>query len=263
MKNLILLIPGNPSVPGIYEPFVQHLVNDLHYSGEKIWKVLPHLGQCNQKIINVKINLKNVIDDHREVINDLIKRHNPDKVILLGHSLGSAVTINLYKDLDHIIDDFIILCPFMGPARNNLKYLKMFKHPVTSFGMKNLSHSILLSKKLSHSFFKFWLGDNPFNEHIPSEIKKPYYIKNFFSLVSSYVEGFEELDIPSMTKKMNPEKVFFLFAPNDYWVPDETINHLPKDSAFVKCSGISHDFCLREEQFRIVSQTVSQYLKNK
>jgi len=71
MKNLILLIPGNPSVPGIYDPFLNQVVTDLKLKGETVHKVLPHLGQCNQVVVNYKrITVRDVIEDHRKTIKN-------------------------------------------------------------------------------------------------------------------------------------------------------------------------------------------------
>jgi pimeloyl-ACP methyl ester carboxylesterase len=261
MKNLIILIPGNPSVPGVYRPFLNQVVQDLNLPGKNISKILSHLGQCNQKQVNQKISVFDVIEDHQKSVRRLIKTHNPDKVYLFGHSLGSAVTIDLYDKFYHIVDQFIIICPFIGPSKNNLNYLKMFKNPITRFGIKKISQSLLLNKKISRHLFKTWLGENPFNEHIPREIKKSDYIKNFLSLLSTYIDDFEQLKIEDKIKKMDPKKSFFLFAQNDYWVPDEVLSYLPIESNFKQCHQISHDFCLKEDQYKIVSLTISQYLQ--
>lgn len=264
MKELIILIPGNPSVPGIYEHFIQQVAKDMAQDKEVHYEILHHLGQCNQKIIIRKnISVHDVIDDHRESILKLVKEHAPDKVILIGHSLGSAITISLHHELSDIVMEFVVLCPFTGPSDNNLPYLKMFRNPVTRFGMKNLSHSILLNQKVSELFFRQWLGDNPFNQLIPKEIKKPYYIKNFFSLVSNYIEDFEELKVHEKMKNMNPDNSFFLFAPNDYWVPDHIKEHLPENSTHHFCENIKHDFCLVEEQYKTVSKIVTDHLLDK
>jgi pimeloyl-ACP methyl ester carboxylesterase len=259
MSELVILIPGNPSVPGIYEHFIKQVVTDLKKGKEVTYKILSHLGQCNNRItIRNNITVHDVINDHRDQILKLIKKYSPEKIILIGHSLGSSVTIFLYQELSSIIDEFIVLCPFIGPSENNVKYLKMFKNPVIRFGMKNLSHTILLNKKISHAFFKKWLGDNPFNEHIPKEIKKPYYIKNFFSLASNYINDFEELDIQERMLRMKPQKTLFVFASNDFWVPEEIMNQLSKSSNLYLCKDIQHDFCLSKEQY----QTVSTIIKN-
>jgi pimeloyl-ACP methyl ester carboxylesterase len=261
-KSLILLIPGNPSVPGIYDPFLNQVVKELDLKNEVIAKVLPHLGQCNEKRIKMKsVRVQDVVSDHKKTIQNLIKKHKPEQTILIGHSLGSAVTISLYQDLSPIVDSFIILCPFLGPHKNNERYLKMFRNPLTRLGMIGITHTGLAHPLVSRKIFKRWLGENPFNEHIPREIKKPFYLRHFFSLVSNYFSDFKDLDIPARVAKMDPEKSFFVFAANDYWVPDESIYLLPKKSKYIKSSEISHDFCLKEDQYKKVAQIVSGHLR--
>jgi pimeloyl-ACP methyl ester carboxylesterase len=262
-KNLILLIPGNPSVPGIYDPFLNQVVHDLDLEGSIISRVLPHLGQCNQRNIKLRnVRVHDVVDDHRKTIIGLIEEHTPDRVILIGHSLGSAVTISLCRDLSESIDHFIVLCPFLGPSENNKRYLKMFQNPITRLGMIGITHSGLLSPKVSRRIFKRWLGENPFNEHIPKEIKKPFYLKHFFSLVSNYFADFDDLNIRARLAEMDPQKSLFVFAPNDYWVPDDSITFLPEQSKIHHCSDIGHDFCLKESQYKKVSEVISSHLNN-
>jgi pimeloyl-ACP methyl ester carboxylesterase len=260
-KTLVLLIPGNPSVPGIYEPFLNKFIKDLNISGELYSQVLPHLGQCNtREIIRKSIRVHDVIEDHKEKINTLLKEHRPDQIFLIGHSLGSAITIELYHEFGDQIDHYFVLCPFLGPSPNNKGYLKLFKNPVSRLGMKGITYSALKSSRLSHEIFKRWLGDNPFNQHIPKEIAKPYYLKNFFSLVSNYFEDFEELGTRHKVGQMDPKKSFFLLAPNDYWVPPETLDYLPRESTIVHCQDVPHDFCLNPHHYSKVSAELSRYI---
>lgn len=258
--NLILLIPGNPSVPGIYDPFLEQVVSDLKLAGKTIHRVLPHLGQCNNYAVKYKkITVRDVIEDHRQTIRNLISSHKPHKIILIGHSLGSSVTITLYEEFSSVVDKFFILCPFLGPSKNNQGYLKLFRNPISRMGMKGITYACLKNDKVSHLFFERWLGRTPFTQHIPREISKPFYIKNFFSLVSTYMEEFQELDLTTKIKTMDKTKSFFVFAPNDYWVPEEALQALPDQMPYKKCNGISHDFCLREDQYKEVSFALAEH----
>ena len=263
MKRLIILIPGNPSVPGIYNPFLKDLSDKIATLCDTQYKILPHYGQCNlRKIKKKSINVHDVVEDHKTNIKKLITESNADHVTLIGHSLGSAVTILLYQEFKNKINDFIILCPFTGPSPNNTRYLKMFKNPVSRLGMKGITYSVLANKKVSHFAFKKWLGKNPFNEHIPKEIKKPRYLKNFFSLVSNYMKDFEELDVKYELHRMGPENTYFLFAKEDYWVPNAVISHLPKKTKYDILDDIQHDFCLFEDQYKKVSEKIFSHIKS-
>lgn len=262
-KTLILLIPGNPSVPGIYDPFLNQVVTDLELQGPVEKKVLPHLGQCNQRVSKIKnIRVQDVVHDHLTTIEKLIKEHKPHKTILIGHSLGSAVTISLYRDLSQSVDQFVVLCPFLGPSKNNERYLKLFRNKVTRMGMIGITHTGLAHPRVSRKIFKRWLGDNPFNDHIPREIKKPNYLHHFFTLVSNYFEDFSELDVKERVSEMDPQKSFFVFAPNDYWVPPESVKHLAKGAKHRTCEDISHDFCLKDYQYKVVSSVIKEHLQS-
>jgi pimeloyl-ACP methyl ester carboxylesterase len=257
--HLVLLIPGNPSVPGIYDPFLDETVKQLDLKGSIHSKVLPHFGQCNTKEIKQKITIFDVINDHRNTVEQLIETYAPQNIILIGHSLGSGVTVELYQTFHQKINHFILLCPFLAPAPRNKNYLKKFKNPITRFAIKTGSHGILLNQKLAESFFKKWLGPNPFNAHIPKEIRKPYYIKNFFSLVSGYIDFFDQLELKKKMKQMDPDRCFFYFVEDDFWVPQDFQNFIPLDSRIIVHEGISHDFCLKKQEYNQVAKEIKNY----
>lgn len=263
MKKLIIFIPGNPSVPGIYDDFIKDITKQLSLSKNSIVKILPHLGQCNSREIRLKrINVFDVIEDHRKSIDQLIKQEKADQVILMGHSLGSAVSIYLHNELQHEIDQFIILCPFTGPSKNNQHFLRKFKNPISRIGMINLTKVLLVNQKVSQLAFRKWLGDNPYNEHIANQIKQRNYLKNFFTLVSTYLNDFEKLEIKKHLTQMDSDKSFFVFVPNDYWVPDEVKNFVPAKAQSIICNDVQHDFCLFKPQYEKVASIVVGRLKS-
>jgi pimeloyl-ACP methyl ester carboxylesterase len=258
MKTLVILIPGNPSVPGVYNPFMCQLTDDLQIPGTVHTEILHHLGQCNttnQKL--TKISLAEVIEDHKISIEKLILTHKADSVYLISHSLGSAVSISLNDYLKEKIDKFFIICPFMGPSEKNMKYLKLFQNPVSRFGLSIGSKAILANQKVARKFFVHWLGENKLNGIIINEIKKPHYIDHFFALVSGYFNDFEKLNIKDSVQNLDPGKIFFIFAKEDFWVPIEYTKLLPKASQYKILDDISHDFCLFDSQFKEVSKVIS------
>lgn len=260
MKVLLIMIPGNPSVPGLYEGFVDRVSSTLPIGTQKICKVLSHLGQCNEKLTKKdSITIQDVIDDHKETITKEISNHSADKVIIMGHSLGCAITMALHSEFTSKVDQFVMICPFTGPSKRNTRFLKVFQNPITRQAIKGLTHLALYNKKVSSSVMKKLLGENPFNELIIKEIKRPLYLKNFLLLLSSYIVSFKKLNIKEQLKTMNAEKSFFIFVPDDYWVPQETMNHLPENSNFYICEEASHDFCLFADQYNIVAELIRDH----
>lgn len=261
MKTLVILIPGNPSVPGVYAPFMRQLTDDLNISGDVKTEILHHLGQCNTKSKRLsKISLSEVIEDHKASISSLVELHKADRVYLISHSLGSAVSISLNDSLKEEIDKFFILCPFMGPSENNINYLKLFKNPVSRLGLSLGSKAILSNRNVSKKFFSRWLGENEINDVIINEIKKPNYIDHFFSLVSGYFKDFEKLNVKEAVQRLDPERTFFIFAKDDFWVPIEYTKLLPKKSKYKILEDISHDFCLFDSQYKRVSKVISSQI---
>ena len=263
IQTLVILIPGNPSVPGVYEPFLNAVVSKLSLNRKQVQGVvLPHLGQCNTHLQRIrKINLFDVVEEHKKNILSHIQHSQAKEVILIGHSLGGAVTLILQEQLQHEIDRFIFLCPFLGPSKRNTRYLKLFKNPITRFGLKYGSYTILSNQVIAHKFFIRWLGENPQNKNIIQQIKKPNYIHNFFTLVSGYFRDFHKLNLRQKVTNIDPEKSYFVFARDDFWVPPEVVQKLPDTIRYSVLDDISHDFCLMEEQFQKVAESIQQHLE--
>ncbi|MEM7181226.1 MAG: alpha/beta fold hydrolase [Spirochaetota bacterium] len=263
IQTLVILIPGNPSVPGVYEPFLNAVVSKLSQNREQVKGiVLPHLGQCNTHLRRIKtINLFDVVEEHKKNILNHLQNYQAEEVILIGHSLGGAVTLLLQDELHDAIDRFIFLCPFLGPSARNTSYLKLFKNPITRFGLKYGSYTILSNQIVANRFFIKWLGENPQNKNIIKQIKKPNYIHNFFTLVSGYFRDFHKVNLRHKVTNMDSDKSYFVFARDDFWVPPEVVQKLPNAIRYSVLDDISHDFCLVEKQFQQVAQSIHKYLE--
>lgn len=259
LKKLIILIPGNPSVPGIYDPFMNQLVNEISLNHQTRHYVLSHLGQDEDEQNRfAKINVRQVIQKHRRTIENILKKEQPDEFILIGHSLGSAITICLSEHFKNEVSQFYLLCPFLGPSRHNKDFLKVIQNPFTQTSLNLFSKLLLKNKKTGAIFIDRLTNRSKLNSLIYKQIKRPSYIPNFLNLVSSYIDEFKEIDTRAHLEKMDPKKTFFLFAPNDYWVPDNTFHLVPPKAKFRRCMDINHDFCLDEKQYKIVSRIISE-----
>ena len=126
--------------------------------------------------------------------------------------------------------------------------------------MINITRTLLFNQKVSQIAFRKWLGDNPYNEHIANQIKQQRYLNNFFNLVSTYFHDFEKLEIKKHLSQMDSDKSYFVFVPNDYWVPDEVKKFLPQNAQSTICHDVQHDFCLFKTQYEKVSAVVSARL---
>lgn len=263
MKKLIVLIPGNPSVPGIYDPFMNHLVNELSANQKTKHYVLSHLGQSEREQTRLsKINVRQVIQKHKITIEEILKKERPDEFILIGHSLGAAITICLSEHFKNEVSKFYLLCPFLGPSKNNLDFLKVIQNPITQTSLNLFLKILLKNQKACSIFIEYLTNRSILSPIIYQQIKKPSYIPNFLNLVSTYVDEFNNLDTKKSLENMDPNKTFFLFAPNDYWVPDDTFHFIPPRAKFRRCMDIKHDFCLDEDQYKIVSRIISEQYHN-
>ncbi|XP_006813019.1 lipid droplet-associated hydrolase-like [Saccoglossus kowalevskii] len=115
---LVLLIPGNPGIVGFYEDFMLTLY-DASSRRVPVWGI-SHAGheltpgmnkRCCTWKHNEKLNLRGQVK-HKV---DFIKNHiSPDtKVILIGHSIGCYIILEILKELPRLN---VLKCVLLFPT---------------------------------------------------------------------------------------------------------------------------------------------------
>ncbi len=259
MDYLLIFLPGNPSVPEIYDDFLFEIV-DGHKNIEV--KTLNHLGQSRETVsLKRKIDLSDVISHHKKNIREILEKNKNHKIVLVGHSLGCTIGIEIYKEFQLRIEKVIMICPFLGPSLNNDKFLKAFERKVSRNAIFALMAGVLINKRVGSLFFRIWLGKNKKNAHILKNVRKQNFIANFVSLLSSYRKEFSSLDIESKIDLLEKKKTHFIFAKEDFWVPAEVEKKLSLKFNCEVIDGISHDFCLSSEETKKIATRVKRYLE--
>lgn len=260
--KLILMMPGNPSPPGVYQPFLTFLKKSIEAEsyGKVEFLEFPHLGQCNLTESKYEsITLNDVIQDHALNIKKTIEEKRPTEIYWIAHSLGNAITLCLYEEFKPIINKFIFICPFLNPEGNNKTFLKFFKNSITRNVYLNTVKLMLKNHYLSQLLIKTWLGNSELNDHLLQEVKKTHYLDNLFKLLSNYIDDFSNIDLLSDLNQVCPEKSHFIFAEKDFWVPLKFIDYLPQNASYCVYSNIDHDFCLYREDYEFVANEIKPF----
>lgn len=248
MKELLIFVAGNPSIPGIYEWFL----DEFQEENREIL-VLNHYGQCFESNYKKrKVSVDQVIEIHRKKINNKLNQNNYSKVIIIAHSLGAMMVSQFYSEFTHKISKVILVCPFFGPTKNNIKPLILLQNPLINKFLYYTAFNLFRFKKIREFVFdkKLKLGEK--SNIIKAYVSQKTYLHNLLSLLSNYISYFEKVNINTSLAKLDYQKVCYVFAQKDYWAPIEWASKLNPKSKILY-SDFSHDFCLNKKEAELVA----------
>lgn len=261
MTTLLIFIPGNPSIPGIYDTFMANMHSHLPMLRSY---VLSHRGQdAHAAPIEHVDNLDLLIAHHRQRIDDILRQESPQSVYLVGHSLGSAIAVAIYPALAPRIDKLILLCPFLGPQANNRLFLQFMSVSrlnklLELIARRYLSQEARGRRLLQH---RMRLGEQA--EPVRRSLTTRHFLGNFLGLVSGYVGFFKNNNLSTQLTSLPLSHTLFLFASNDYWVPDPVIDSLPEGANYQQLAEIEHAFCLQPEQSAKVAEICVAFIEQR
>ena len=217
--KLALLLPGY-----IESPDYRHLVvidnklKDLGYTTIRV-------DACNLWSTGNGQNYTttNYINQVKEIVESYLPQ-NPTEIILIGHSLGTLVAIqvgNIYKEATKII----CLSPPISLDRSDHKWVNGFR----------------ISKK-----------DLPDN---PSEFRE-------FNVPISFVEDRKRYSIANVIKNINKPLAIIIGEDDPSLAEVENIVNDLDLTNFVKIPNMGHDFRQSEELCRQVAAEIEKFLKN-
>ncbi len=252
MKPILIFIPGNPSIPGIYDDFLETLKKELNLF--KIYNLI-HLGQDPTESMDFdSISLSDVVDDHRKKVDFIIKDHPDSRFIVIAHSLGATVASTLCLEFEEKLDSVYFLMPFLYLSGKNKYIVKLMSYGVLQNIFYFFICFVLNFEDISHSLF-IRFGKEKSNL-VKAYISNKRYLKNLSMLLKSYQLSFANNDYFKPLPFCNL-KLHFLFAKNDLWSPSSMTQKLPGRVFSIVDNEVSHDFCLLASD----SQKVVHHIK--
>jgi pimeloyl-ACP methyl ester carboxylesterase len=260
MSKLLIFIPGNPSIPGIYDTFIEHLQTSLHPLRSY---VLSHRGQDESggRVERVD-SLDLLIQHHRRRIEDIIQQEAPTQLYLVGHSLGTTIAISLYPTFATHIEKLVLLCPFLGPQAHNKPLLQALSVKTINQSLQFLVRQYLTFDRPSRYLLQRRLGLGQQADSVHRSLTTQHFLGNFLGLVSGYTRFFNSNNLIQQLAELPLPDTLFLFASNDYWVPDHTIDTLPQGANYQQLTQIEHAFCLQPAQASLVADACATFLRD-
>ncbi|KAM6547698.1 hypothetical protein CsatB_019374 [Cannabis sativa] len=265
-----LVIPGNPGAVLFYKEFVESLYEWL--GGSVSVTAVGHISHTKKDSERGRLfSLQEQIDHKIDFIkHELQNKQVP--IILVGHSIGAYMCIEMFKRNQEQVLYCIGLYPFLALDLQSQKQSiigKIAASPVVSVVLSSIVASLgflpswALRLIVSKSVGKSWSSTAV--EVTCSHLTKFHTMRNvLFMAMTEFKKLSETPDWTFMREKHH--RIAFLFGIDDHWGPlqmyEEISRQVPDISLSLEREGHTHAFSCTEVGSTWVAQHVANLIKN-
>ncbi|XP_031102306.1 lipid droplet-associated hydrolase [Ipomoea triloba] len=268
-KLHVVFIPGNPGVVSFYVDFIESLYELL--GGTASITAIQHIshGKKNWEYGRL-FSLKAQIDHKMNFIEQEL--HNVEvPIVLVGHSIGSYISLEIFKRSRKKMGFCIGLYPFL--TVNTKSWTQFFiKKIAASRSISAVLSSVIAFLGMLPTWFsrslvkklvgKFWSPAAV--EALCTHILQFHTMQNvLFMAMTEFDKLSDTLDWSFMRQKKN--QMAFLFGNDDHWGPthllDEIAEKVPGASLMLEQAGHSHAFSCTKDGSVWVAQYVASLIK--
>lgn len=264
-EKIILVVPGNPGIPGFYKEFMEILhkkhkcaVWAIGYSGHEDYR---------QKNINTKFPKPIGL---REQINQkvlFLKEYVPEdaELHIIGHSIGTYMTLELLKEPSiekRIFKTYLLFPTFERMIDTpNGKFLHRFVRPILPIILFLSWLFSILPRMISLNLLSAYM----FLRGMPSSYRETIYnlinrkiLEQVFFLAFQELEQVRERDNENI--KNNVHRVHILYSEVDKWALGDFYTNIKNDfpNIIARTSRYDHAFIFNENQE--VADIVSKWI---
>jgi pimeloyl-ACP methyl ester carboxylesterase len=238
----IIIIPGNPGVVNFYLEFASTIFEgfrklcSVHVVGHG-----GH-GRAGGKHTNVSDNIALKL----AYMEDLIERDNNTELVIIGHSLGSYMAVNLLRNISaRHVQSVVCLFPCMKDFKGSEgPFLKLLRQPGLRHVAAGFVHTVSSVPWLRSAITnqKDMHDDHRQTLHTMLNFQS---IHNILALADDESRHIVDFDWEIM--RQNAAKILFYFGEKDKWAPHH--HYLELQAAFpeqthLDADGIPHAFVL-------------------
>ncbi|KAL0676017.1 hypothetical protein Bca4012_003998 [Brassica carinata] len=274
-KFHVLFIPGNPGVVSFYNDFLESLHQFL--DGNASITAVGQISHTSKDWESGKLfSLQEQIDHKVEFI-----RQEPESVkvpiILVGHSIGSYISLEILRKCPEKVLYCIGLYPFLTLNQQSTKQSLIGKLAASSLLSATASFLVaslgLLSMSAARRLVSYSLGASWSDTAVQAtctHLRQYHTMRNSLDLNSDYAIHFgyklaAEPDWEFMRENQN--KLAFLFGIDDHWGPlhlfEEISKKAPGTSLSIESEGHTHGFCCTVAGSVWVAQHVATLIKTR
>ncbi|KAL1352161.1 uncharacterized protein [Arachis hypogaea] len=266
----VLLVPGNPGVILFYQDFVEFLYDQLE--GNASITAIGHISHTRKnwehgRLFSLEEQINHKVDFIRE---ELQKNEIP--IVLVGHSIGSYIAIEIFKRFPGKVKYCVGLYPFltMNPeSKTQLVIGKISESQILSIALCYLIASLgllpvqALRFIIRNSVAKSWSTDAV--DATCSHLSQYHVMRNVFYMAMTEFRKFAEGPDWTFIRERKAQ-ISFLFGDDDHWGPlhvlEEISKQVPGITVAVERENHTHGFSCTEAGSLWVAQHVANLIKN-
>ncbi|KZV15138.1 hypothetical protein F511_34643, partial [Dorcoceras hygrometricum] len=264
----VLFIPGNPGVISFYTEFLESLFELLGgkacVTGKKRLNFFPNWE--SGRLFSLQEQIEHKISFIEHVFQDA------SPIVLVGHSIGSYISLELLTRYKEKIMYCICLYPFLATdtaSSTQATIRRIAMSPTLSTGLSSLGAFLgFLPVRFSRFLAKKILGKSSSSytvEVLCTQVLKYHVMRNMLFMAKTEFEKLPEKPDFDFIRE-NKSKLAFLFGSDDHWGPlhlyKEIYDKVPDATLAIEREGHTHAFSCTDAGSIWVAQHVSSLIKN-
>ncbi|GAB2300745.1 hypothetical protein Dimus_034782 [Dionaea muscipula] len=266
----VLFIPGNPGIVTFYKDFLESLYEELE--GSASVTAIGHICQTSKDWEHGRrFSLQEQIFHKLDFIDHKLQSKEVP-IILVGHSIGSYISLEMFKRAPRKVIYCIGLYPFLAVNTNSSKQTairRLAQSPILCL-VVSLMVAVLallpiqqLKFIIQKSIGKSWSAASV--EVACSHLVRYHTARNIlFMARTEFAKLSETPDWDFMRAKQ--EKIAFLFGVDDHWGPlslfEEISKQVPSVAMSIEREGHTHSFSVTEVGSLWVAKHVASLIKD-
>ncbi|MCD7452887.1 hypothetical protein HAX54_018561 [Datura stramonium] len=269
-KFHVLFIPGNPGVVSFYIDFLESLYDLL--DGTASVTALSHIAHTEKNWEHGRLFSLQEQTDHKMNFIEHELQDVEVPIVLVGHSIGSYISLDIFKRFQGKVTYCICLYPFLAvntKSSTQTIIKKIAASRILSMGFSSIVAILgLLPVWISRILVKNSVGKSwcpSAVEALCSHVLRYHAVQNMLYMAMTEFQKLSEVPDWSFMREKKGQ-VAFLFGVDDHWGPldlyEEISNKVPGAVLSVEGGNYTHAFSCTEAGSLWVAQHVSGLIKN-
>ncbi|KAL6853391.1 hypothetical protein ACP4OV_019420 [Aristida adscensionis] len=267
----VLVIPGNPGVIAFYKDFVEALYENL--GGQASITAIGHISHSQKDAEHGRLFSFREQIDHKVDFIEKELQYSEQSIILVGHSIGAYIGLEIFKQLPNKINFFIGLYPFLTLNKSSVTQSAIgyiARSSLLSIGVSSFASFIgSLRYSVTRGIVRRFLGPSWSVTAVDAacrDLLRYHTIRNvLFMAMTEFQKLSEQPDWTFIRAKQG--KVALLFGVDDHWGPlshlEEVSKRAPGVALSVETEGHTHGYCCTEAGSFWVADYVTNLIKTK
>ncbi|KAF9076097.1 hypothetical protein BDP27DRAFT_1211155 [Rhodocollybia butyracea] len=245
-KTFVFFIPGNPGLSGFYISFLSALYQNL---SNICILAQSHLGHT-EAATSTESSLQSQVASAIEAFDALKKTFPTSKAIIIGHSVGSWISLQVLKARLNEVDSLFLLFPTIANILDtpNGRTLSWAFRPPFPYLIAKISFLLrLFPSKVLSAVFHGWPDTQL--DVLRRLLRSPSCVQACLSMAHEEMGTIRELDVNLL--ETHKHCIHMYFAETDGWVgknKDVVLRSFTPDHGSVRIvhgnHGIPHAFCI-------------------